>query len=168
MSTTSKTSKATALAKLLALIAGTLKHNPNGQQTLGGVAYSSASLVALLQSLANAMTAQDTADANAKDALLAVRGVGADVRPVMAAYVKYLIVTCGNAAQTLGDYGIALPKARKPLTVEAKSAKVAQGLATREARGTIGPKKRLEIKGTVKANAEAPAPPAIVPAKPTA
>ena len=86
----------------------------------------------------------------------------------MAAYKKYLTATCGNAAQALGDYGIALPQVRKPLTVEAKSAKVAQGLATREARGTIGPKKRLKIKGTVaKATAEAPAPPAIVPAKPT-
>jgi hypothetical protein len=71
--------------------------------------------------------------------------------------------------QTLDDYGITPPKAHKPLTVEALSEKVALNLATRKARGTVGPKKRLEIKGSVETTTgPAPAPSATVPPKTTA
>jgi hypothetical protein len=165
----SKNTKATALANLQALIAGTEKHTPNGQFTLGNVAYSTASLVQLFKSLVDAMTAQNVADAAAKEALVAVRDVDTKVHSVVTAYRKYLLTTYGSAAQTLADYGLAPAKAPKPLTVEAKSASVALNQATRLARGTVGPVARLKVKGTVAAKTEqVSAPPAPAPAKPPA
>jgi hypothetical protein len=164
-----KITKAQTLAKLQALIAGTQKHTPNGQFTLGNAAYTTSSLVQLLGSLVAAMTAQNTADATAKDALLAVSAADAKVKPIVSAYRKYLLATYGNAVQILDDYGLTPAKAPKPLTVEAMSAKVAQNQATRKARGSVGPKKRSEIKGTVEVKAEqVSAQPAAAPPKTTA
>jgi hypothetical protein len=166
---TSKKSKATALADVQALIAGTEKHTPSGQFTLGNVAYSTASLVQLLQSLADAMTAQNAAEAAAKQALATARDVDAKVGPTLRAYRKYLLASYGNATQTLADYGLVPAKAPKPLSVEAKSAKVALNKATRKARGTVGPKERLKVRGTVAATTgEPPVPPPAAPPKPTA
>ncbi len=163
----SKNTKATALATVLALIAGTQKHTPNGSLTFAGVTYTAASLIQLLQSLADAMTASDAASATAKDALLAERAVDAKVAPVVTGYRTYLRALNGSATQTLADYGLAPTKTRKTLTVEAKSASVALNQATRKARGTMGPQARLKIKGTVAAKAEqVSAPPAPAPAKP--
>jgi hypothetical protein len=166
---TSKQSRVSLLAVVQALIAGTQKQPPSGEITLGNVAYTALSLVQLLESLGAAMTAQAATEATAKDAVLATRAAETKVRPVVTAYKKYLQTTYGNATQTLAVYGLAPAKTPKPLTVEAKSAKVAAGLATRKARGTVGPKKRLEIKGTVEKTAEpVPAEPSSAPAKPTA
>jgi hypothetical protein len=55
--TTSKT-KAAALAHVLALIAGTTKHFPNGSFTIGSTTYTAASLIQVLQGLADAMLAR--------------------------------------------------------------------------------------------------------------
>ena len=157
------------MATVQALIAGTEKYTPNGSLTFGGATYTTASLVQLLQSLVDAMAAQNAASATAKDAILAERAVDAKVAPVVTAYRAYLRAIHGTATQTLADYGLAPTKAPKPLTVEAKSAKVALNKATRKARGTVGPKKRLAIKGTVPATTEQlPVLPAAAPAKPTA
>lgn len=68
-SSTSNQTRAKALAYVQALIAGTNKHFPNGSFTLGSTVYTTASLLAVLQGLAAAMTALAAAQANAKDAL---------------------------------------------------------------------------------------------------
>jgi hypothetical protein len=166
----SKNTKASTLALVQALIAGTQKHSPNGQFTLGNASYTAASLITLFESLANAMIAESAAEGAAKEAVLAVRNTGADVRPLMGTYKKYLQATYGNAVQTLADYGLTPAKVAKPLTVKALSAKVQLNEATRKARGTVGPKKRLEIKGSIATPAEdsSPVVPAALPAKPTA
>lgn len=66
--TTSKSTKAAALARVQALVAGTKKHFPNGSFTLGNVAYTTATLVQALESLANAIVALNAAQASARDA----------------------------------------------------------------------------------------------------
>jgi hypothetical protein len=165
----SKQSKASLLALIQGLIAGTQKHSPNGQFQLGNVTYSSASLLQVFQNLQTAITAQDVADASAKDALLATRDAETTAKPLITAYRRYLQTIYGKASQVLVDYGLTPAKAPKPLTVEAKAAKVKLNLATRKARGTVGPKKRLEIKGTVESAAEpVSVSPTAAPAKPTA
>jgi hypothetical protein len=109
------------------------------------------------------------ANATAKDATLAERAVDAKVAPVVRAYRTYLRALHGTSTQTLADYGLAPTKAPKPLTVVAKSAKVALNKATRKARSTVGPKQRLAIKGTVSATTEQlPVEPPAAPPKPTA
>jgi ABC-type transporter Mla subunit MlaD len=165
MSTTTKPNKAAALARVQALIAGTLKRFPNGQFTLGNVVYTTSSLVQLLGSLANAMTALNTAQAAVKDALLALDGLEPTVRPVMQAYLKFLRAAFNNAAAILADFGLQPPKARTPLTSEEKAAAAAKTRATREARGTKSKKALLEVSGNVTGVTITPV---IAPASPSA
>ncbi len=148
-STISKASKATSLALVQALIAGTKKHFPNGSFTLGNTAYTTASLVELFQSLADAIAASDAAHASAKDAVTASRGAKAKVGPVILAYKRWLLSTFGNATQQLADFGVPPPKARTPRTGEQNAAAAAKRKATRLARGTVGSKKKLAVKGGV-------------------
>jgi hypothetical protein len=165
MSSNTKPSRAKALAGVQALIAGTQKHFPTGQLTVGNVAYAPASLIALFTSLIAAMAKQSAAKVSAEDAQTELRAVQSLVDPVIQGYKELLVAMFGQASQTLADFGLGPRKKPAPLTVEQKAAKKARAKATREARGTKGPKAKLAIKGTV-APAEQPAPPAAAPAKP--
>jgi hypothetical protein len=147
--TNTKASKAAALALVQALIAGTQKHFPNGSLTFGNATYSAASLVQLLESLVAVMTALSVAQLTAKDALAAKQGVEAKVGPIVSAYERFIRATFTGATQTLADFGLEPPKARKPQTSEQKAAAAAKAMATREARGTTSKKKKLAIKGNV-------------------
>jgi ABC-type transporter Mla subunit MlaD len=160
-----KASKASALASVRALLAGTKKNAPNGSLTFGNATYTADSLVQMLQSLADAMTLHDTAQAKAKDVLLALHDVTAKVHPVLRAYRAYLVATYGNATQTLADYGLTPPKARAPRTSEQKAESAAKARATRKARATTSKKQKALIHGAVPAPAQpAPTPtPAAVP-----
>ena len=149
MSSTTPKTKADALAFVQALIAGTQKHFPNGQFTLGNVAYTTASLIQVFQSLATAMTGQNAAQADAKDAVAATRGLRAKVGPIIQAYKSYVLTTFAGATQTLADFGIPAPKARTPMTTEQLAAKKAKAEATRAARGTTSKKQKLAVKGNV-------------------
>jgi len=141
--------KATALANVQALIAGTQKHTPNGQLTFGNATYTTASLVEVLQGLADAYPVESAARVNAKDALAALRAKKATVDPVIRAYVTYLRATYSNATAVLSDYGLQAPKARSPMAAQTRIAATEKARATRVARGTVGKKKKLAIKGDV-------------------
>jgi hypothetical protein len=162
------TTKAAALARVQALIAGTQKHFPSGQFTLGNTVYTTASLVQLLQGLAAAMTAVNTAEASVKDALKALQGLSAIDTPVIQVYVRYVRAAFDSAAQTLADFGLEPPKARTPLTAEQKAAAVAKLRATRKARGTTSKKQKLAVTGNVTGVVVTPvtAPAAEPPAQP--
>jgi hypothetical protein len=171
-STTSTKTKAAALARVQALIAGTTKHFPNGSLTIGGTVYTAASLIQVLQGLANAMTARNAAEAGAKDALAAEQAAQAQVSPILLAYKRLVLVTYANAAQTLADFGLTPPRARTPLTTEQLAARAAKAKATRTARGTTSKKQKLAIKGNVTGAPVIPVtppaatPPASPPAQP--
>jgi hypothetical protein len=147
--TTSKVSKATALARVQAIIAGTKKHFPNGSLTIGNVAFTEASLVGLFQGLADAVIAESAARASAKGALSALRETNAKVSPVFRAFKRIVLDTFGSATEILADFGLEPPKARKPLSGEQIAAATVKRRATRTARGTIGKRKKLAIKGDV-------------------
>jgi hypothetical protein len=158
---TAKPSKASALAGVRALIAGTQTHTPTSTLTFGNATYTTASLVQILQSLVDAMTAHDAAQAKAKDVLLAYREAMATVGPVLRAYRRFLVAMYGSATQTLADYGLKPPKAKAPQTSEQKAKAVAKLRATREARGTTSKKQKAKIHGVVTATTGTPvAPPA--------
>jgi hypothetical protein len=143
--------KAEALTAVQALISGLQKHFPTGQLTVGNVVYASLALVQLLQGLVLAMMAQTTADTAARDALAALRDEQTQTGPVIQALKELLLAQFGNATQTLADFGLTPRKVRAPLTVEQKAAAKAKREATRIARGTMGPKAKLAIKGAVAA-----------------
>ena len=148
MSNTSK-SKAAALAAVQALIAGTLKHFPSGSFTLGNTSYTTASLVTLLQSVANALTSLNGAQLAAKHALTTLQGILAQADPVIQIYVRFLQATFDNTVPILADFGLEPPKEPAPKTSEEKAAAAAKAVATREARGTTSKKQKLTVKGNV-------------------
>jgi hypothetical protein len=148
-SSSSKSSKAAIVAQVQAFIAGTQKHTPNGQFTLGGTTYTAATLGQLFQSLADAIKAVDEAQASATAAVSAFDGVRAKVVPIMVDYKRLLQTTYGTDTQTLTDYGLEPRKARRPLSSQENAAAAAKAEATRIARGTASKKKKLAIKGNV-------------------
>ena len=148
-SSTSRQSKAAALADVQALIAGTKQHFPNGSVTFGNTAYQAASLIQLLQGLADAMTALNAAELAAKDAMGAKLTMAAKVDPVIQVYRSFIKAMFAGATQTLADFGIAPPKVRTPLTSVQKAAAAAKAEATRKARGTTSKKQKLAVTGDV-------------------
>jgi hypothetical protein len=132
-----------------ALIAGTKQHFPNGSFTIGNTAYTTASLVGLLQSFADAIAATDTAHASTRDAVATLRTARTTVGPVVSAYRRQLLTMFATAAEKLADFGVQPPKVRTPLSSEKKAAAAVKRKATRAARGIVGKKKRLAVKGDV-------------------
>ena len=149
MSSSTSKSKAAALAQLLALIAGTQKHLPNGSFTIGSTAYTAASLIQVLQTLVTAMTARIAAATGAKDALVTEQATQTNVGPIVLAYKKLVLAAYANASQTLSDFGLAPPKVRAPLSAAQLAARAAKAKATRAARGTTSKKQKLAITGNV-------------------
>ncbi len=149
MTTTSRASKAATLASVQALIAGTNKHFSSGNIAFGNAAYTALTLVTLLQSVIDALNAQDAAELTAKGAEENTQKVQAGVGPIISAYKRFIHATFTNATQTLADFGLEPPKAPTPLTVQQKVAKAAKAEATRAARGTTSKKKKLAVKGNV-------------------
>jgi hypothetical protein len=147
-STKSKPDKAAALAGVRALIAGMLKHFPNGSFTFGNTAYTTDTLVKVFQGIVDAMVAVDAAHTNAKDAVQALRSLKAKVAPLQRDLRSFLRVTFGTATQ-LADFGVQPVKGRTPLTSDKRVVAVAKAKATRTARGTTGKKKKLAVQGDV-------------------
>jgi hypothetical protein len=136
------------LAQVQALIAGMQQHFPSGSFTLGSVAFTTASLVQELQSLASAMLKANTADASAKDARATLQTTAATVDPVIRNLQRFL-VSAFTTTQTLADFGMQTPRVRKPLSTEARATATAKLRATRKARGTTSKKQKLAVKGDV-------------------
>jgi hypothetical protein len=146
---TSKQSKATALARVQALIAGTQKHFPNGSFTLGNTAYTTASLVAALKGLEDALVALNTAHAGVKDAVKTVNATDTTVGPLLRDYRSFIRATFSAASAQLADFGIQAPRVRVPLNSDKRAVATAKVRATRKARGTTSKKQKLAVKGDV-------------------
>jgi hypothetical protein len=131
------------------LVAGAAKHFTNTTQlTLLGSAYTPADLAAKLQSVVTLRSDVDAAKATTKAKLAAEAANMPSLRALMSATATYVKAAYGNAPDILADFGIQ-PKARVPLTVEAKVAAAAKRAATRAARHTMGKQQKKAIKGNV-------------------
>jgi hypothetical protein len=168
MSISKSNTRAAALAAVQALIAGTQKHFPNGSLTFGNTTYTTASLVTLLQSVADAMTALIVAQLAAKHALTTLLGTETQTEPVIQVYERFVQATFANAVPTLADFGLVPRKVPTPLTSQQKAASAAKAKATREARGTTSKKQKLTVTGNVTGITVTPiiAPTAAPPAEP--
>ncbi len=145
-----KTSTAVAVGQL---IAGAKKHFPDGNQqillegastTIDAVTQGLGSLV---QHRADVVAAQATAEAKvaAEDAAMPA------LIALVSAFKAFVKVSFRTRADTLADFGIKAPKARTPMTAEQKAVAAAKRAATREARGTKGPKARKAVHGSITA-----------------
>jgi hypothetical protein len=146
---TEQRNKVTQAARVHSLITGTELHSPSGPLTLGGVSFTTQTLIRELTTLANAFSAVDTEKASWKGALKNLADAQAKVGPTLGAYRSWVQATYGNAPAILADFGLAPPKARAPLTTEQQAAAVAKRKATKAARHTMGAVQKKAVKGNV-------------------
>jgi hypothetical protein len=137
-----------ALAKQL--LAGTKKHFA----TVSSLTFANATLTpvqveAFLQTRIDLRTAVDDSKAATKAKIVAEAAQTPALRSQMAAYVAYVKATFGASPDVLADFGLKPKKARAPLTIDQLAAAAEKRAATRAARHTMGPKKRLSVKGTI-------------------
>ncbi len=149
MVTSKSPSKGTVVALAKSLIAGTNKHLGNVTQvTLAGSSYTAAQIASKLNQLVTLRTDVDTSKAATKGKLAVEKTDMPALRVFMDAVVSYVKAAYGNAPDVLADFGLT-PKARTPLTVEAKAAAAAKRAATRAARKTMGSVQKKSVKGDV-------------------
>jgi hypothetical protein len=141
--------KGTVVALAEKLIAGTSKHLANMPQIMfAGSSFTPSQITARLQELVNLRSDVDAAKASTQAKLAVERANMPALRIFMDAFVAFVKAVHGTEPDVLADFGLH-PKARTPLTVEAKTAAVAKRNATRAARHTTGPKQKKSVKGAV-------------------
>ena len=142
-----KTTEA-ALAK--ALSAGTQKHlSTMPQMIVAGSTVTPAQAEAQLDALA-ALRDEVTAARTTLNSKVALEKAQIPaLRTFLLAFVAYVRGTFGNTPDILADFGLAPRKVPAARTPGKKTAAVAKAEATRAARGTMGPKAKLAVKGNV-------------------
>jgi hypothetical protein len=137
----------TALAKQL--IAGTAKHlTSTTQVALLGGSFTPDQITSKLQLLVTLRSDVDASKATTKAKIASEAAQLPALRAFMSAFESFVKAAYGSSPDVLADFGIS-PKARTPLTVEAKAAAAAKRAATRAARHTLGTNQKKAIKGDV-------------------
>jgi hypothetical protein len=153
------------------MIAGADKHLPKTTQVafMGG-SFTPDQIASKLQTLVDLRSDVDSAQATAKAKIAVETANMPALLTFMSAFVSYVKVVYGTSPDVLADFGIS-PKARTPLTVEAKAAAAAKRAATRAARHTMGTRQKKGVKGDVTGiiltPVKAPAPTVATPSSPT-
>jgi hypothetical protein len=145
-----KNSKAAAVGQL---IAGAKKHFPKGSQaiSLEGASTTIGATLTQLQAFIDNRTAVVTAQATAKTKLAVERTAMPALNALIEAFTDFVKLSFGPQADVLADFGIPAPKAKTPMTAEQKAVAAAKRNATREARGTKGPKAKQAVHGNITA-----------------
>ena len=145
--------KETVTALATGIVPGMKKHFPNGAQLLtfggGSVTATVDQAVTNLQELIGNRTAVTTAQAAVKVALATENTKMPALLAFLRALEAFIRLTFGANATALADFSLAPPKARVPMTAEAKAIAKAKAKATRAARGTVSAKAKKAIKGNV-------------------
>jgi hypothetical protein len=141
--------KGHVVASAQQLSAGAAKHFPSGATVMAGK--NSYTLDQITSNLQKLVDLRSNVDAN-KAALAESLSVEAVQAPALIAFHKqfkaFVKATFIDSPAALADFGIVL-KPRKSPTAEEMTAAVAKRASTREARHTMGPKQKLEVKGDV-------------------
>ncbi len=147
--------KETETALATGILPGMKKHFPNGSQLLtfggGSVTATVDQAVTNLQELIGNRTAVTTAQAAVKVALANENSKMPALIAFLHALEELIRLTFGANATVLADFSLEPPKARVPMTAEAKAIAKAKAQATRAARGPTTAKARKAIKGNVSA-----------------
>jgi hypothetical protein len=121
---------------------------------VGGSTFTMVAIETLVQSRIDAANAVDVARANWLDATAKYQALNTQVTPVIRGLRRYVIDAFGENSPVLADFGFVPPR-KGALTPEENVARAEKALATRKARGTMGKKQKLKIKGTVATTAPA-------------
>jgi hypothetical protein len=163
--TTLHISKSDEATLALKLAAGIQQHfAATAQLYIAEKTLTPAQVAAQLQTLAALRTAVDAARAALQGKLADETTEGPALRAFYASVIGFVRIAYAGAPEILADFGLAPRKARKALTAEQQAAANAKSQATREARGTVGKKKKLAIKGKVTGVVVTPITPAPPPA----
>jgi hypothetical protein len=143
--------KSSQVAEVKQLILGTQKHYGTGSNTLqvSGATFTVTALTQLMQDFVDNRSAVETAQAAAKAKIETERASAPSQLAVIRGLVAFVRVTFGTSADVLADFGLALPKARAPLTAEQKAVAVAKRAATRAARHTMGKNQKQAVQTMV-------------------
>jgi hypothetical protein len=121
-----------------------------GAITIGGVAYTPATLAAVFLGAAEAIKAADRLNQQWLDALAARDRKVAQANLVYALVRQYIVATSGTQGKAVfSDFGMEAPKPRGRRSAATKAAAAVKGKATRELRGTMGPKQKRGIKANL-------------------
>jgi hypothetical protein len=124
-------------------VAGIGKRLQNVQSlAIAGKTYTPADLVKLFQQQIAAADGIDAARAKLRDATQAFRDLSQELTPIVIGFRHFVRNQFGDVAEVLSDFGIPAAKPRAVPTLEQKAAAAAKRKATREARHTMGPKKK--------------------------
>ena len=147
----SNPNRPTVQARDKQFVTGINKRLTNVQSlAIAGASYTPAQLITLFQSQIDNADAVALAKAKYQDALKAYRDQAKQLVGIVSGFRGQIRNIFGDASEPLSDFGMTPRKAKKP-NLETKTAAVAKTKATRKARGTMGPKRRKSIKGTVPA-----------------
>lgn len=130
------------------------KDNLKGTVQFGGESYKVSDLVDVLQAPAAASTATDRAKAAYTAAVASERAARLKARTTRAALQNYIVGIHGESNTLLAEFGFKVKK-QPAKTVEVKAGAAEKMRATRKARGTMGPKQKAKVKGTVEIDATA-------------
>jgi hypothetical protein len=146
MATIKKNSKGQVAAVAKQLIAGAEKHLTGVTQVpLAGGSYTLAQITSTLQSLVNLRSDVDASKASTRAKIANEATQMPALRAFLSAFESFVKGAFGPSPDVLAAFGI-IPKARVPLTVEAKAAAAAKRASTRAARHTLGTKQRLPLR----------------------
>jgi hypothetical protein len=145
-----KNGKATKMANV---IKGTRKHFTNGSEAiaLDGASTTIDAVVNELQAFIDDRTAIVAAQSDVRNKLAAERAGMPAVNALFAAFIVFIRQRLGASSAALADFGLPVRKVPAPKTAEQKAVAAAKRKATREARGTKGPKAKQAIHGNVTA-----------------
>jgi hypothetical protein len=146
----SKAIRNNSVGKLMEGVRAQYAAAPDTPVTLAGRTMTAAELVALLQADIDASDASRQAHAAWQTRVQEERESHQAIAPILRALTASVLSRVGDtvdAGRELASFGLT-PRKLPERTVEAKVAAAEKGKATRAARGTLGKKERLAIKGT--------------------
>ncbi len=141
-------SKASSQARDTQVIAGIAAHFTGATMfQFGGVEYEAKAIQQILQSRIDAASVTSAARAKWLTAAAAEEEKTTEVESILLGLKSHLVNTYGAKSQIVADFGFT-PK-KKKTTAETVATAVEKRAATRVARGTVGKKEKLKIKGAV-------------------
>jgi ABC-type transporter Mla subunit MlaD len=153
------------LMSITQLIAGIQKHFASASVIVANQTYTGPQLVAVLQPLADLVSATTASRAAWQSDSAAETKAIAQANEFLSSLQQAVYAAYGNAVATLADFGLP-PHKRTAPTAAVKAAAALKAKATRIARGEVGTKKRATIEAPATTAGTSPTPPApLAPAK---